>query len=456
MPGKTQVSDKLNSTAGAAGPAPVTAPVPAVSVASLTLAVAVGSIAGVTGILQEARLLPDALTSEATRFHPVAMLLFVAVPAFLGGFGRLFLSRDLADPTQRNGGLARLPILDALSIGMMTVSLLAFIAGGSAGPAAAAGLLLWSIGAILLATTTVATILDSRAGPGRVAPRGQIGTVRSAPLSLFAWTQFFAAIGLLFAAPVMAASATRAVFAHSGDAGAMLSAFSMPVTLVVLVSAFGLAARIFDSAAPLTARSRLATAALAGVTADGGAVLWARGILTHQTQSTITLAGTCLAAVASLAFAGLWIRALWRQTVPMRNRVGVPVLWVSGFFVFLAAGWGVQMSSGRGLHAAVLSGAVFVLFGAFYNWLETVSEGRYPAGAARLQFGLLFAGAVLSAAGGPVIHGPVQIAGDIAMAASLAVFMIVLAGATRQYGHDTAGQGAALSDSALSHTADAR
>ncbi|NHO31496.1 heme-copper oxidase family protein [Acetobacter fallax] len=439
----TQAPDTPNRAESAS----FTAPVPAISTASLSLAVAVGSIAGISGILQEAGVLSDGLTRQMAWFHPVAMLLFVAVPAFLGGFGRLFLARDLADPMLENGGLARLSRLDAASLSLLLLSLLTFIAGGGAASLVATGLLLWSAGAILLATSTVTTILDSRARSGCVVSRGQVRSGAVPPFSLFTWTQLFAATSLLFVAPVLAASATHAFFGQAGIEN-VLPSFSMPVTLIVLVAAFGLAARIFDSVAPLSSRIRLTAAAIAGLASDGGAVIWARGLFAHQPQFLITLAGTGLAAAMSLIFAGLWVRALWHQTVSVRTRAGVPVLWASAFFVLLAAGWGVQMSSGQGLHAAVLSGAVFVLFGAFYNWLETASEGRYSVGLARLQFGLLFAGAILSAAGGLSARGPVQMTGDVAMAGSLAIFVAVIAGAMKRHRHEIRHQNPALSGSA--------
>lgn len=424
----TQASDDLPLTAGFS----CRASVPPVSAVSIGLAVGVGIIAGVAGLLQQAGVLPDALNRQAVWFHPVAMLLFVAVPAFLGGFGRLFLARELADSTQDNGGLASLPRMDAISLVLMLTSLAIFISGKGTENSVAAGLLVWSLGAVLQATAIITIILDSCARAGSVALRGYDKHPQVAAFSLLVWTQLFAATGLLFAAPVLAASATRALLGFSGMES-IFSSFAMPVTLIVLVAAFGLAAQIFDSAVPPSARSRLIAAAVAGITADGGAVVWARGIFAHQPQSMIMLGVSCLAFVASLAFAGLWMRTLWCRTVSLHKRAGVPLLWVSAFFVLLAGGWCMEMKSGQGLHTAVLSGAVFVLFGAFYSWLETASDTRYSTGLARFQFALLFAGALLSAAGGVVAHSPIQIAGDAAMAVSLGVFLAVLVSALKQH-----------------------
>lgn len=124
-----------------------------------------------------------------------------------------------------------------------------------------------------------------------------------------------------------------------------------------------------------------------------------------------------LLARGSIAFTGIWIRALWRQAVTLRVAIDVPVLWVSGFFVLLAAGW-----MGSGVHTAVLNGAVFVLFGGFYAWLNDLTKGHYSRNSARVQFGLMFFGVLVSDSN----TGLGQALGGAAMAVSLGVLAFVL------------------------------
>ncbi|NHN87788.1 heme-copper oxidase family protein [Acetobacter conturbans] len=378
----------------------------------LALSSVVGLIAGTGAILRQVDVLPPALAERIATFHPYAMLLFVGVPAFLGVFGRLFLPRDLkvADVA----GLAR---IDGMALGFMLASLIAFLVCGSV----ATGLGLWSAGAVLLSLATLLSIFNARSGAGVVPPRGQDRAETATPFSVFVWTQLCAATGILIVAPVLAAGVTRELLGWSGD----MPSFEKPLTLIVLVAAFGLAVRIFDAATVLGRKARIVAIAVTAFAADGGAVFWARSAFIHAAPADTALMGTGLAVVASAAFAGLWLQTLWR----VKARISVPVLWVSGFFVLLAAGW-----AGSGVHTAVLNGAVFVLFGGFYCWVNDVTGGRYAQNLARAQFVLMFSGVLLSAAGAsPVL----QAAGGAVMVASLLVLASVLVSMMRRVGDET-------------------
>lgn len=385
---------------------------PPVSAVSLSLAVTMGGVAGLVGILQEAGLFSGLAGRQAGVFHAVAMLLFVTVPALTGGFGRLFLMRDLP-------GAAGLPRLDLAAMAFILASLLVLLVGN-----VPAGLLLWSVGAVLLSAGTLALILNSRSGPGCVAVRGSSVQPLKRPFSLFVWTQFFAAAGLILAAPVMAAAMTKTLWGLP-DNGEVLRTIVLPLSLVVLVAAAGLATRVFETLAPLGKAERLTGMVSAGLAAAGGAVLWDHNLFVHDTAfSAMSVAG--LEAVVSVVFAGLWMKVLWQRKVAAGGVAGLPVLWVSAFFVLLVAGWAVQITGGHGLHEAVLSGTMFVLFGAFYTWLERDAGLHCPARLVQVQFWLLFAGTVLSA--GP---GVIRLAGDAAMVVSLLVFGAALISAMR-------------------------
>ncbi|AQS85359.1 hypothetical protein A0U92_11810 [Acetobacter aceti] len=372
----------------------------------LALSVAVGGLAGATALAAQLHLLPAGFEARMAGFHPSAMLLFVGIPAFLGAFGRLFLTHDLM-----RGGVKALPWLDGAALAAMLMALLMFLSG--AAHAELSGMCLWSLGAVLMSASTVAIICDSRAGAGLIAPRGQERVSGLVPFSLFVWTQLCAALGLLLTAPVLAAGATRELLGASG----VMPRFEMPATLIVLVAAFGLAARVFDTIAPVGQKLKAMAVAIIATVAIGGPVLWGRMAFVHANPASVQQAGTILAAVAAITFTGIWIRALWRQTVTLRVALDVPVLWVSGFFVLLAAGW-----MGSGVHTAVLNGAVFVLFGGFYAWLNEETKGRYSRIFARVQFGLMFFGVLASESN----TGLGQALGGAAMAISLWVLAFVL------------------------------
>ncbi|BCK75612.1 cytochrome c oxidase subunit 1 [Acetobacter aceti NRIC 0242] len=372
----------------------------------LALSVTVGGLAGAVALASQLHVLPAGLEARMAAFHPTAMLLFVGVPAFLGAFGRLFLARDLM-----SGGVKGLPLLDSGALTVMLLALLMFLSSVSQGDLFGMGL--WSVGAILMSASTLAIICDSRAGAGIVAPRGQERVSGLMPFSLFVWTQLCATIGLLLVAPVLAAGATRELLGASD----VMPHFEMPATLIVLVSAFGLAARVFDGIAPVGQKLKAGAVAVIATVAIGGPALWDRMAFVHADPACVQKVGTILAAVAAVAFAGIWIRALWRQAVTVRVAIDVPVLWVSGFFVLLAAGW-----MGSGVHTAVLNGAVFVLFGGFYAWLNDVTNGHYSRNSARAQFGLMFFGVLASDSN----TGLGQALGGAAMAVSLGVLAFVL------------------------------
>ncbi|MCH4091315.1 hypothetical protein [Acetobacter sp.] len=379
---------------------------PHVAAGYLALSVTVGGLAGAAALAGQLHLLPAGLEARMAGFHPSAMLLFVGISAFLGAFGRLFLARDLM-----TGGVKALPLLDGAALVAMLVALLMFLSGVSHGDLI--GMSVWSVGAVLMAVSTLTLISDSRAGVGIIAPRGQERVDGLLPFSLFVWTQLCAAVGLLLTAPVLAAGATRELFGASG----VMPHFEMPVTLIVLVSAFGLAAKVFDGIAPVGKALKAVAVTVIAIVAIGGPVLWDRLAFVHADPASAQKAGAVLAAVASIAFTGVWIRTLWRQAVTLRVAIDVPVLWVSGFFVLLAAGW-----MGSGVHTAVLNGAVFVLFGGFYAWLGDVTKGHYSRNFARMQFGLMFLGVLASESN----TGLGQALGGAAMAVSLWVMAFVL------------------------------
>lgn len=231
----------------------------------LALSVAVGGLAGATALAAQLHLLPAGFEARMAGFHPSAMLLFVGIPAFLGAFGRLFLTHDLM-----RGGVKALPWLDGAALAAMLMALLMFLSG--AAHAELSGMCLWSLGAVLMSASTVAIICDSRAGAGLIAPRGQERVSGLVPFSLFVWTQLCAALGLLLTAPVLAAGATRELLGASG----VMPRFEMPATLIVLVAAFGLAARVFDTIAPVGQKLKAMAVAIIATVAIGGPVLWGR------------------------------------------------------------------------------------------------------------------------------------------------------------------------------------
>lgn len=381
----------------------------------LGLSATVGSVAGAGALLGRMHLLSPLLSARLEAFHPLAMLLFVGVPGFLGVFGRLFLTRDLCPGRSLLSPLRGVSGLDGVALSLMLASFIAFLAWGY--PALALGL--WALGSVLMAAITVATILDSRAGAGVVPPAGMTRTADKPVFSVFVWSQLAASIGVLVTAPILGAAVTRG---PADSTVSVVQSLSLPLTLVVLVAALGLAARIFEVVAPVERRTTLAAGLLMGLAADGGAAFWARSAVTHGSPALLHEVGNGLAATVALAFTLMWVRTLWRRPVGLTGAAGVPVLWMSAFFILLGAGWG------GGVHGAVLNGVVFALFGSFYCWMNEFLGAGYPRTLARVQCGLMLAGAL-------VLSSPsafAQMGGGLMMAFSLPVLVAVIAGSLRR------------------------
>ncbi|MBO1358474.1 hypothetical protein J2D73_01495 [Acetobacter sacchari] len=395
---------------------------PRSAVGYVVFSCAVGAAAGAAALASQFGLLPSDLAKKAGHAHSIAMVLYVALPALLGGFGALLAPAELRRGVGASAICARLL---SLSLVLMIASLLLFF--GAAGAATSVwGGLVWCLGAVVMATSVLSRILDSRTS----VVSGERGSAHR--FSLFLWTQVAAAAGLLFSVPVLAAGLTRALVSGASTSD-VLTSFEMPTMIVVLVAALGLASRAFEPAAgqdddrrgsALESNVGRAVAVAAGV---GGPVIWAHAMMTHQALAPVVSFETGLAALCSLTFGALWMSRLWRRAVSFAGRGGVQLLWTSGFFVVLLSGWTVGVAEGDSVHAAVLSASALALFGAFYGWLD--SAGRwYPAVAARFQFLFMFAGSILGNLAVSHAGGALQIVSGVAFGLSLLALVVVALG----------------------------
>lgn len=137
--------------------------------------------------------------------HPVLMLLYVVVPALLGGFGSLWLPRAV----QRSGVL--LPRMNDAGFLCVFAGAALTVTGAELKTAT----LLWCAGTLMTSMALLVTVFDSRAD-----------MEERKPFSPFVWGEMLAAAVMLLTVPVMAGQIVK----HWHDAAAVnVESFAGPV-----------------------------------------------------------------------------------------------------------------------------------------------------------------------------------------------------------------------------------
>ncbi|MFT9400269.1 cytochrome C oxidase subunit I [Acetobacter sp.] len=347
----------------------------------LVLAVIAALLGGGSSALQSAGLVPaTGFWVALEQNHASLMLLFVVIPAFIGGFGTLWL------PAALGRGAMVMPRLNAVALGCLAV------AGGLMVGAPAhqyAALFLWCAGALLTAMLVLATLFDSRAD----------GAERAA-FSPFVWGEMLSSAVLLLTVPVLAALATHQHNAGVPFSAALVELFAKPVTLVTLLVGFGI---VFETVAttvrfPMRWVVGLMTGAAAVCT-----VLWVKAAFAQGSEGNIVGLSPLVAeswvlgavTLASVLLALVWVIGTWRTYLSVR----VPVLWGLGFLLVVSTGWVSQFTQGGGLHSALQFGMLYAVFCGVYFWRGELCGRWYSSTLATVQFGMMCVATVLALPG---------------------------------------------------------
>ncbi|WP_086651414.1 heme-copper oxidase family protein [Acetobacter cibinongensis] len=344
----------------------------------LVLAVIAALLGGGSSALQSAGLVPaSGFWMALEQNHASLMLLFVVIPAFIGGFGTLWL------PTALGRAGMVLPRLNAVALGCLAV------AGGLMVGAPAhqyAALLLWCAGTLLAAMTLLATLFDSRAdGATRVT------------FSPFIWGEMLASAVLLLTVPVLGALATHQQSAGLPFSTALVEFFAKPVTLVTLLVGFGI---VFETVSGTVRFPMRWVVGLMTGAATICTVLWVKAAFAQGSGSDIAglsplaveswvLGATTL---ASVLLALVWMVGTWRTYLSAR----VPVLWGLGFLLVVSTGWVSQFTQGGGLHSALQFGMLYAVFCGVYFWRGELCGRWYSTKLATVQFGMMCVATVLA------------------------------------------------------------
>ncbi|QEO18055.1 cbb3-type cytochrome c oxidase subunit I [Acetobacter vaccinii] len=354
--------------------------------AYLGLAALAGLVGGGIAVMARVGQLPAMPgLARLTQVHSILMLLYLVVPALVGGFGTLWLPRAL--------GRARI-----LASGLNTTGLWLTVAG-ACGTLLAAGhdtglrcaTLLWCAGTLLTSMALLATVFDSRAD-----------SLQRQPFSPFVWGQTLAASSLLLMVPVFAAHIVRGWGQASLSVSSAVAGFAAPVSLVVLLVGFGL---VFDMTARVGRSAIRPVVAVMAITAATGVVAWVKASLlpADMAGQALQIGGALvgLYSLSAIAMAVAWVAATWKASITLRT----PLLWGMGFVGVVAAGWGAQFLLGAGLHSALQLGALYAICGGFYLWRGEECGFWYPQRLARLHFFLTLAATLLVFVPGQQVSG---------------------------------------------------
>lgn len=332
--------------------------------------------------------------------HGILLDFFVIAPALLGGLGRVLIPREFGCP-----GMST-PRLDRLALFVLSLGALSLFAGhGARASIFPVCLILWACGMFLLATGTVATILDARPVPFR-------------NLSPFIWSQLLTALGFVVVTPVLAAGMVRLLVSDAYPDASMnswLHLVQVPELGLSILPALGIVGSIvFYKGRQMHAVLPVVMA----VMSVGTAVVWAHGVIDSD-LSPVLLEVVGVALPSVFLIAGI-VHEFWRA----RLKSAPALSWAYGSLVLLSAGWVLRlMPDGQnGLHAAALFGAIFALFGGYYRWQDSIPGVAVSHSFARAHLAVTVLGVVCSLV--PVTD--VRHVGEGVMSLSL-LFVFVLA-----------------------------
>lgn len=287
--------------------------------------------------------------------HGLLLDLFVLVPAFIGGMGRLVLPGEL---TPLPLGMLRLGRAAFLVI---LAGAVCALCGAQLPQAFVASLSLWCVGSLMLAVMTIVQCLECR-------------TVRFRALTPFAWSQLLASLGLVIFAPVLLAGLMHDVMAgHPALEVAQywLGRAQMPVLALVVTLALGAVASLV---AFRSERSRITLPIMMTVPTVGVTIVWAHGVVVPGLPEGWTLA--LGVAAPTLAIMGMICASLWRRSFTMSYALS----WSVPALVLLSAGWvlGFFPTRPEAFHSAMMFGGVFALCGCYYRWQADLPQLAVP------------------------------------------------------------------------------
>ncbi|RUT26682.1 hypothetical protein C0V97_05065 [Asaia sp. W19] len=291
------------------------------------------------------------VSQEAGPFHALAhgllLDLFVLIPAFLGGMGRLVLPGEL-------NSLPSLMIrFDRIAFAALFAGALCAICGARSPDAFIGALFLWVVGIVLLASSTIVKCLECR-------------MVRFRDLSPFAWSQLLASLGLIVVAPVLLAGLVHDLVAGHAVFTTVqywLGKVQSPVLALVIQLALGAIANLV---AFHSTRLKISVPLAMAIPALGVPVVWAHGITVPGLDNAVLLA--LGVALPCFAIMGMICVSLWRRSFAP----SIAFAWSFPALLLLSTGWvlGLLPAPPEAFHSAMLFGAVFALFGCYYRWQE--------------------------------------------------------------------------------------
>ncbi|GBR08449.1 hypothetical protein HW511_03985 [Asaia siamensis] len=332
--------------------------------------------------------------------HGLLLDLFVLIPAFLGGMGRLVLPGEL---TTLPGLMVR---FDRLAFLLLFVGALSAVYGAREPAAFVFSLALWGFGTTFLALSTIVKCLECR-------------VVRFRDLSPFAWSQLLASLGLIVMAPVFMAGLLHDLVAgHAWFASVQfwLGKLQVPVLALVVQLALGAIANLV---AFHSTRLKITLPLLMAIPSLLVPVVWAHGV-TVPRLSDDWLLGMGVAA-PSFGIMALICASLWGRSFALTAALS----WSFPALLLLSAGWVLSLFPVRpeAFHSAMLFGAVFALFGCYYRWQEQIPSIAAPHWLCRVHLVAMGVSALAMMPLLPVL----QRCGEIGMIVSL--FCVAVLGA---------------------------
>ncbi len=338
--------------------------------------------------------------------HGVLMVLYMAMPILIGGFGNWFAPTMIGAPDMA------FPRLNKMSFQLLVASLaFAMLSMFAEGPRELAvdllitALLLAGASSLLGAVNFVTTIVNMRA-PG----------VSWGRMPLFVWSILLTAFLLILVLPVLAGCATLLLtdrhfgaFFAGGDPQLfqqLLWFFGHPEVYVIILPAFGVISQVISTFSQRPLFGALGMVYATMCIGALGAIVWVHHVYaldkSFDPQRYFVLATMLIAAPAGVKIFS-WIATLWGGVITLRT----PLFWAMGFiFMFMLGGvTGVVMANAslaRPLHEGysllaqfhyTLSlSAVFAIFSGFYYWFPKMTGYMYSETLGRLNFWMMFAG----------------------------------------------------------------